>query len=504
VSQGSHPAPGGRRASRYRFRHILFQEYLYGGLDEAERAYLHEAVGNGLEQLYAGQERTIAIQLARHYHAAARIDKAADYYLQAGHQARALYAQAEARQHYAHALAALAQLPDTEKNRRRRVDALILHSISSWHADSPEHLLARLIEAEQLVQELPDPEGTPGGDRLRLVRIRVWMWRARYLLGEFRECIRYCQQALPVAKEAGDRELLATLSSLIGMARLLQGRFGEAEALLRQVIPLVEQMGNWSEWFRALVFHGLVLAVTGDYARGLAEIQRAHASAQEVNALTEIAQGYGVLATAYVHAGDLPRAMAAARQAVETAGQSGDRSLVYLGHMHQSWAADRAGQYSVAAASMTTVQAVRKELGNPLIHAHFVAAVNAEIALGAGRVQEALCLAQHAVGVAQDMDTIFTEGLARRAWGRALAALVPPRWKEAEAQLTQSLRLMEAGQSRLEAARTHVAWGTVCRDRGDLAAARTHWEQAAAQWETSGLTHELECTRALIAGLALT
>ncbi len=35
----------GRRISTFRFRHILFQQFLYNGLDQAEREYLHEKVG---------------------------------------------------------------------------------------------------------------------------------------------------------------------------------------------------------------------------------------------------------------------------------------------------------------------------------------------------------------------------------------------------------------------------------------------------------------------------
>jgi hypothetical protein len=77
-------------------------------------------------------------------------------------------------------------------------------------------------------------------------------------------------------------------------------------------------------------------------------------------------------------------------------------------------------------------------------------------------------------------------------------ALGARRVQEAEAQLAQSLRLLKSGPARLEAARTHLPWGTVCRDRGDLTAAQAHWERAAARWETSGLTHELERTRALM------
>ncbi|NIN93470.1 MAG: hypothetical protein GTO49_00445, partial [Anaerolineae bacterium] len=39
---------GRQRLSRYRFHHNLFQTYLYNSLDEMERSYLHEDVGNVL------------------------------------------------------------------------------------------------------------------------------------------------------------------------------------------------------------------------------------------------------------------------------------------------------------------------------------------------------------------------------------------------------------------------------------------------------------------------
>ncbi len=39
----------------------------------------------------------------------------------------------------------------------------------------------------------------------------------------------------------------------------------------------------------------------------------------------------------------------------------------------------------------------------------------------------------------------------------------------------------------------------LCRDRGDLAAAHGHFEHAAAQFEASGLTRELETVRRYLA-----
>jgi hypothetical protein len=85
---------------------------------------------------------------------------------------------------------------------------------------------------------------------------------------------------------------------------------------------------------------------------------------------------------------------------------------------------------------------------------------------------------------------ILGEGLAERGGGQALARLA--RWEEAETRLAASVETLLSGECRLEAARTHVVWGLVCRDRGDDVSAQAHFEQACAQFEASGLTREHE------------
>ena len=54
----------GQRLSRYRFRHALFQRYLYNSLDAVERAHLHAAVGNTLESLHKGQTEAMSATAA--------------------------------------------------------------------------------------------------------------------------------------------------------------------------------------------------------------------------------------------------------------------------------------------------------------------------------------------------------------------------------------------------------------------------------------------------------
>ena len=165
------------------------------------------------------------------------MDKAAGYSMQAGDRARTLYAYAEARQHYSRALDALAGLPDTEENRRQRVDTLIAQTVSSFRIDAPEQCLERLTEAERLVQELPGPGGTSGGDRLRLARVHFWRGFAHYMHGAYRECIPYYRQALSVARESGDAELIAISSSATGQAMGHQGRWGDAKTCLLYTSP---------------------------------------------------------------------------------------------------------------------------------------------------------------------------------------------------------------------------------------------------------------------------
>jgi hypothetical protein len=61
------------------------------------------------------------------------------------------------------------------------VDTLINQLRASWASDSPEKNMARMSEAERLVQELPGPDGTPGSDRLRLARVRYWTGNIHFL-----------------------------------------------------------------------------------------------------------------------------------------------------------------------------------------------------------------------------------------------------------------------------------------------------------------------------------
>jgi tetratricopeptide (TPR) repeat protein len=241
----------------------------------------------------------------------------------------------------------------------------------------------------------------------------------------------------------------------------------------------------------------MALAMSGDCAAGVAEVKRAVARAVEINSLAEISMTNVFLSVASNYAGELPNAIEAGRKGAEAGEQSKERIFVCLGNAWRGWAECRAGHFEAAKASLARAQTILDELGGKIIGADWIAAINTEIAFRMGRIKEALNLAERAVDIARKMGGIFAEGWARRVQGQALAALAPPPWDEAEEQLKESLRLLESGQNRVDAAYTHLVWGNVCRDRGNNAAAREHWEQATVQFETSALVQELARIHAL-------
>jgi hypothetical protein len=103
----------GQRLSRYRFRHFLFQKYLYNKLDPVQRAHLHQAMGNALEALHGEQAGELAVPLARHFEAAGMTVKAVEYLLKAGNRDVRLFANDEAIAHYRRGIELVGTLADT-------------------------------------------------------------------------------------------------------------------------------------------------------------------------------------------------------------------------------------------------------------------------------------------------------------------------------------------------------------------------------------------------------
>jgi tetratricopeptide (TPR) repeat protein len=151
---------GKKRLSQYRFSHQLFQKYLYGRLAAAERMYLHEAVGNALEALYAGgpnADDEPAAQLARHFQEARLGEKASKYSLQAGQQALRVLAYDEAAMLFERGIEALENLDHTPEINRVVYELLLSCGLALFYGGRLLESMRVSEKAIEAARTLDDP-----------------------------------------------------------------------------------------------------------------------------------------------------------------------------------------------------------------------------------------------------------------------------------------------------------------------------------------------------------
>jgi adenylate cyclase len=221
---------GGRRLSQYRFRHFLFQKYLYGQLDAVERAELHERMGRALEELHGKDVIELALPLARHYCESAVPEKAIEYLMLAADRARRASAYEEAAAHLRQALNLVRGLPE-DSDRIRREMALQIDL--GWAAfftrgyGTPEAGEA-LGRAWDLSRQL--------SERARSFELATTLFTYRMCRAEHAPALELAETALAAAQELADDTSMVVAESLLGAAKAQGGRLAEARAHFEQAL----------------------------------------------------------------------------------------------------------------------------------------------------------------------------------------------------------------------------------------------------------------------------
>ena len=219
-----------QQLSRYGFRHVLFQTYVYGNLEGAERMRLHERVAAALEDLHGERSGEIAVQLARQFEAAGMVNKAAEYLLQAGNRALRLSANEEAISHFSRGLALVETLPEGGERDRQELSLQLAlaapHQAARGYA-APE--TGRAYErAYELCQRLGEtPELLPA----------LWsLGSFYYARGEHHKSLRLTERLLSLARRMEDSLQIAMARWGLGVDLLNLGALDAAREHLASVI----------------------------------------------------------------------------------------------------------------------------------------------------------------------------------------------------------------------------------------------------------------------------
>ncbi len=254
---------GSQRLSVYRFRHILFQKYLYQSLDRVERSFLHETVGNTLESLLGERAGDASVQLARHFQEAGLADKAFHYLVLAGHKTRQSYASQEAKAFYTRALDALSAIGPPGNDARlipvyegRGLVSTWLTQFDAAIADFQEMLrVAKVVgdiqmEAQSLSHLAYSHFLKMGDDHIPVME-------------------NYALQALELAKKTGDPSTLSKSLSILGIVSETRGDLLEAERKLEESLSISRREGFQSTRVRTLFHLGQQAYWQADFVRAV-------------------------------------------------------------------------------------------------------------------------------------------------------------------------------------------------------------------------------------------
>ena len=468
----------------YAFKHALTQEVVYTGLLERRRRRHHAVVGVALEEQHRERLEEVAELLAHHFGRSAEHDKAVDYAILAGEKSQRRWAHAEALAHFESALKRLDAMPDSEGNRRRRIDAVLKQAEVKFALGHHTEELMALEGVKGIVDESADPP--------RRAAWCYWTGFLHSLTGARADVsVGYCRRAAEIAEAEGLAELRAYAQSCLAHVYLvagdLQGGLEAGEAAL----ATFEARGN--PWWACRTIWALqpLATGTGDWRRALAYCRRAltHAIATNDQRLqvvswartgaTEVQRGDG---DACVQACDRALAFSPAPFDVHSIKAMRGYGLVKRGDLEAgtrelgeavAWFEKASLLYTTSLLSLWLADALLRQ-DRP------------------GRAGE---LAERALRVARERGYRHLEGAASRALGEALAISAPA---SAAAPLADAERICQEVGARNELARTWAALGRLAKATGDGARGRALLGRARAEFEALGTIDELERTAAAL------
>jgi tetratricopeptide (TPR) repeat protein len=276
VSEQGETKIGKQYLSRYRFSHMLTQQYLYEELSAGERRMLHGEIAETLETITADQNEQFALQLARHFEQAGNAEKAIHFWTLAGDAAYQVYANNEAVAAYSHALelgkeaGISAELLRHLYSRRGRAMELLGQFDQALKNYDEMQVVARnerdigmaldaMLAASTLYSTptaVMDPEkgralsedalklATELGDQSIQSKVLWNLLLANLHGGRMDEAIDCGERSLSLARALNLREQIPQTLTDLGRAYNTAARFKEAQARLTEAAGLWRELGN--------------------------------------------------------------------------------------------------------------------------------------------------------------------------------------------------------------------------------------------------------------------
>jgi serine phosphatase RsbU (regulator of sigma subunit) len=347
----------------YFFSHSMVQDAAYASLLESDRKRLHLAVGEAIETLYPARKKELAAILGYHFKEAGDDDRALDYFLIAGDESLAVYANQEAEIQYRSAL----ELSCCSEPQIGRLYAGLAEAL--YRQNRFVESVDAYFEGINVYKSFGDDDG--------IATLYARLARVEWFAGRRPDGLRICLQGLELVKDAPDSLGKATLIHETARAYYFNGNSDKALPLCRQALTLAEQLGAVPEQADALATLGILAGVEPE--ESLLALRKAVELA-EANGLLNIAM------RAHINLGTMTRAWLADnetalqhfRRAAEIGKLRGVASEEVLGRSSYIACLFTPGRLNEIEAELPGLEELIRQIPNPspmLITVKFIKAV---------------------------------------------------------------------------------------------------------------------------------
>ena len=315
VTRGEEELPDGALATRYRFAHALYQNFLYADLVNTRRVMLHKQAGEQLLKHYGPRSKQIASQLALHFERGRDFARAIEYLIHAGDNATRFYGNGEAADHYTRALDLVERLP-VESRQEARATLFqkrggVNMALSSF-AQSVDDYVNMLKQQDAL---------TPAKKAAALNALTTTLFFSHRL----EEMEQRADEALEAAKLAGSEELRLDTMILMGLKHLCYGEVHAGMPIIDDVINSARQINYKPALLAGITWRGCLYYFQTEYERAIeCEIEARKLA-------SELRDGFLLLTAMFFHGlsfgnlGHMSEGLSILEDAISKARRNGDR-----------------------------------------------------------------------------------------------------------------------------------------------------------------------------------
>jgi class 3 adenylate cyclase/tetratricopeptide (TPR) repeat protein len=479
----------------YVFKHALTQEVAYNSLLVKRRREIHKKIGEAIEALYPERLEEFYEMLAYHYSRSDNADKASHFLKLSGDKASQCYSNWEAIRFYKEAIEVMDAQPETEDNKKQKMQLVLSVCNPMVLTGYPEGYLEILQEGERLSGDMGDLRS------LAAVYGRLGNYYSRRqgnaVLG-----MEYAEKCLREAEKLEVIDLMAPIAPDLCGVYQARGDFWRVTDLAPKVLGLIEKYQRQKDFFGMTyspysglsAYYGWALGALGRFEEGRAVLEKGWENA--IQARDKFGEGvvefwYGAL-TGWEGDG---------RATIEHAGRSiklleEARATVLVG---VAWVILGNGyfmieEYETAKEHVEKGLKMQNEMGLPY------GADTAHICLSwihyeCSDIKKAREHAQEAVKLSRGLNR-YSEAMAYMQLGRALGRNAPTQ-RDAEESIRKGMLIAEEIRMKPQIAVGYFYLGELYAGTGESDKALEFFKKAESMFQEMGIEYWLERTRAL-------